>query len=76
MKKVIRWILFQLWRLQFKKVPVMFHIEGYHCRECEGGKNLDCGDFPCPCKPNEKLLSRFIFVKLNHLLNKWNTSAL
>lgn len=54
MKRLLRWILFQFWKLQFKKIPIDFKVEGYHCRECAGGKELDCGSFPCPCKPNEK----------------------
>jgi hypothetical protein len=76
MKRLLRWILFQFWKLQFKKVIIDFKIVGYHCRECVGKDSMKCGEFPCPCKPNEKLISRFVNVKYNNLLNKWNTSVL
>jgi hypothetical protein len=76
MKRLLRWILFQFWKLQFKKVPIDFHVVGYHCRECIRGKELECGDFPCPCKPNEKLIPRFVNVKYNNLLNKLNNKLL
>jgi hypothetical protein len=76
MKKLIEHILFFLWKLQFKKVPITHPVVGYHCRECIGGKELDCGDFPCPCKPNEKLVSRFVNIKYNTLLNKWKGKLL
>jgi hypothetical protein len=76
MKKLIGLFLFFLWKLQFKKEHIVFPTVGYHCRECIGGKELDCGDFPCPCKPNEKLVSRFVNVKYNQLLNKGNNKLL
>ena len=76
MKKFIVGILYLLWRLQFKKAPIIFPTTGYHCRECIGGKELDCDTFPCPCKPKEKLVARFTFVKYNQLLNNLNKKLL
>jgi hypothetical protein len=74
MKKLLRWILFQLWKLQFKKINYP-GPKGYHCRYCIGA-TIDCGDFPCPCKPEEKLVVRFTWIKYNQLLNKLNTKLL
>jgi hypothetical protein len=76
MKKIVAGILYLLWRLQFKKVSTGFAVPGYHCRECIGGKELDCGTFKCPCLPKEKLVARFTNVKYNSLLNKFNDKLL
>jgi hypothetical protein len=70
MKKFIVGIIYLLWRLQFKKLPIVFPTTGYHCRECIGGKELDCGAFKCPCLPKEKLVPRFTFIKYNQLIIK------